>query len=92
LQVLLSDPTIDLLLTDVVLPGGMSGVELARRAQAARPGLRVLLTSGYPEEVFQAQGRPDAGTMILQKPYRRHELAEAVSRVLAPVALLAQAS
>ncbi|HEX2555298.1 MAG TPA: PAS domain S-box protein [Microvirga sp.] len=84
LQALRADPAVDLLFSDVVLPDGMSGVELARRARALRPDLKVLLTSGYPEDAFAAQGRPDPDTIVLQKPYRRRELAEAIRRVLDP--------
>jgi CheY-like chemotaxis protein len=56
LKVLRSDPAIDLLFTDVVLPGGMSGVELARQARQIRPDLKVLLTSGYPDGALQERG------------------------------------
>ena len=69
----------------MVLPRGMSGVELVRRARVLSPGLKVLLTSGYPEEAFEQHGRPDEGTLLLRKPYRRKELAETLSRVLDPV-------
>ncbi len=71
----------DLLLTDVVLPGGISGVELARRARLVNPELKVLLTSGYSEDVFRQHG--SAGDLpLLCKPYRRAELAEAVKATL----------
>jgi PAS domain S-box-containing protein len=72
----------DLLFTDVVLPQGMSGVELARRARVLCPSLKVLLTSGYSEEAFEHHGRPEASTLLLRKPYRRRELAETLRRVL----------
>jgi CheY-like chemotaxis protein len=72
----------DLLFSDVVLPQGMSGVELARRTRLLCPDMKVLLTSGYPEEAFEHHGRPDAGTLLLRKPYRRRELAETLRRVL----------
>ena len=42
----------------------------------------MLLTSGYSEEVFEQHGRPDEGTLLLRKPYRRHELAETIRQVL----------
>ena len=74
--------TIDLLFTDVVLPKGLSGLELARRAQTSTPKLKVLLTSGYPEEVFQQHGRPADGVPLLRKPYKRTELAEALRTAL----------
>jgi PAS domain S-box-containing protein len=74
--------TYDLLFSDVVLPKGMSGVELARRARELRPDLKILLTSGYSEEAFQHHGRPEQGTILLKKPYRRKELAEVIRKVL----------
>jgi CheY-like chemotaxis protein len=80
--VLQHDPSFDLLFTDVVLPKGMSGVELARHARAIRPGLKVLLTSGYAEEAFEHHGRPDPDIRLLRKPYRRREVAELLREVL----------
>jgi CheY-like chemotaxis protein len=71
----------DLLFTDVVLPKGMSGVELSQRAVRLCPGLKVLLTSGYSEEVFEHHGRPE-NIPLLPKPYRRKQLADALSQVL----------
>jgi CheY-like chemotaxis protein len=82
LEQLRGDESFDLLLTDVVLPKGMSGVEIAREAHALAPETRVLLTSGYSEEVFQAHGRPSADMPLLRKPFRRRELAEAVREAL----------
>jgi CheY-like chemotaxis protein len=76
------DTDFELLLTDIVLPGGMSGVELAKRARQIKADLKVLLTSGYPKETFEHHGRPEADMPVLRKPYRRGELAEAVRRVL----------
>jgi CheY-like chemotaxis protein len=72
----------DLLFTDVVLPKGTSGVELARKAAAMCPGLKVLLTSGYSEEVFEQHGRPPEGTPLLRKPYRRKGLLQALDQAL----------
>jgi CheY-like chemotaxis protein len=72
----------DLLFSDVVLPKGMSGVELAARARELCPDLKVLLTSGYAEEVFEQHGRPPEGTPLLRKPYRRRELAAMVGGLL----------
>ena len=82
LEVLRTSAPVDLLFTDVVLPKGMSGVELAVRARQLRPGLKVLLTSGYPEEVFEHHGRPDETMRLLRKPYRRKELASVLRQVL----------
>jgi CheY-like chemotaxis protein len=84
LKVLDRDAGFDLLFTDIVLPQGMSGMELAKHARAISPGLKVLLTSGYPEEAFQRHGRPDADMSLLRKPFRRKELAQALKRALEP--------
>jgi PAS domain S-box-containing protein len=79
LEVLRSDgASIDLLFTDVVMPGGMSGLDLARKAQENRPDLRVLLTSGFSEQ--QAAG--GSGFPLLTKPYRKVQLAQALRRAL----------
>jgi PAS domain S-box-containing protein len=72
----------DLLFTDVVLGGGMSGIELVRHARGIKPNLKVLLTSGYPETVFEHHGRLDFEVKLLPKPYRRADLAEAVQKSL----------
>jgi PAS domain S-box-containing protein len=64
----------DLLFTDVVLPKGLSGVQVAQRASQLCPQIKVLLTSGYPEEVFQQHGTLPDDTILLRKPYRRKEL------------------
>lgn len=71
----------DVLFTDVVMPGGISGWELARQAQSERPGLKVLLTSGYPLETLKEHERPRAG-FILNKPYRKNDLAKRLREVL----------
>ncbi|WP_062204382.1 hybrid sensor histidine kinase/response regulator [Demequina salsinemoris] len=82
LDILDSHHDIDLLLTDVVMPGGMSGTDLAREAREARPGLPVLCVSGYTEQVLAADGRLDPESELLTKPYTIHELASRVSRLV----------
>lgn len=74
--------TFDLLFTDVVMPGGLNGRELALAARRIRPDLKVLFTSGYTENAIVHQGRLDPGVQLLSKPYRKRELAEKVRRVL----------
>ncbi|MCP3388403.1 PAS domain S-box protein [Bradyrhizobium sp. CCGB12] len=76
LQQLRTDPGIDMLFTDIVMPGGMSGWELADQARRIRPGLPVLFTSGYALETLVEQGRAHAQSIVLAKPYRKSELAQ----------------
>ena len=73
---------VDLLFTDVVMPGGMNGRELAEEAVRLHPGLPVLFTSGYTENAIMQQGRLEPGVMLLQKPYRRRELAAKIRQAL----------
>jgi len=72
----------DLLFTDVVMPGGMNGRELADAVLARRPGTKVLFTSGYTDE-FVHDGRLDSSVALLRKPYRRADLAQKIREVLA---------
>jgi PAS domain S-box-containing protein len=72
----------DLLFTDVVMPGGMSGRQLADAAQKLAPELPVLFTSGYTENAIVHHGRLDPGVHLLQKPYRRTDLATKIRQVL----------
>ncbi|GAP36483.1 ATP-binding protein [Piscinibacter sakaiensis] len=75
-------PAVALLFTDVVMPGGLSGRDLADAARRLRPDLKLLFTSGYAENVIVHQGRLDPGVRLLPKPYRRAELAQAVREAL----------
>jgi PAS domain S-box-containing protein len=80
LAVLGREPGIDLLFSDVVMPGAVDGYELAERALAERPALKVLLTSGYSQKVL---GRDRRGMApLLVKPYRQRELARRVGELL----------
>jgi CheY-like chemotaxis protein len=83
LAILESSAAVDLLFTDVVMPGGMNGRELAEAASALRPGLRVLFTSGYSENAIVHHGRLDPGVQLLAKPYRAIDLARRLREVLA---------
>lgn len=72
----------DLLFTDVVMPGGLNGRELAEQAMAMNPALQVLYTSGYTENAIVHHGRLDRGVHLLPKPYRSIDLARKVHTVL----------
>jgi signal transduction histidine kinase/CheY-like chemotaxis protein len=74
---------IDLLFTDVMMPGGMNGRQLAIEAQKRRPGLKVLYTSGYTENAIVHHGRLDAGVLLLPKPYLSSDLARGIRTALA---------
>lgn len=82
LQLLEDNPEIRLLFTDVGLPGGMNGRDLADSAQRRWPELPVLFTSGYARNAIVHQGRLDAGVELIVKPFTFAELAMKVRRVL----------
>jgi PAS domain S-box-containing protein len=71
---------VDLLFTDVIMPGGMNGLELVEQARALRPGLPVLVTTGYMDEL--PEGGRGGGLRILAKPYRQEELLARVKKGL----------
>jgi CheY-like chemotaxis protein len=83
LNVLESGIRIDLLFTDVVMPGIMRGPELARHARERIPNLAVLFTSGYTENAIVHGGRLDPGVDLLSKPYTSDALARKLRQVLA---------
>jgi CheY-like chemotaxis protein len=72
----------DLLFTDVIMPGGMTGRQLADEVAGRRPGIKVLYTSGYTDNAIVHQGRLDPGVLLLTKPYRKSQLASMVRRAL----------
>ncbi|WP_407155361.1 PAS domain S-box protein [Bradyrhizobium sp. STM 3557] len=78
LEIIDGNPDIDLLFTDVIMPGAMNGAQLAEAARQRRPSLKTLFTSGYTEDAVVHQGRLDAGVLLLAKPYRKHELARMI--------------
>lgn len=79
-----SGTPIDLLFTDVVMPGPFGAPELARRAQQRWAGLRVLFTSGYTDNAVIHGGRLDTGMELLTKPFTQVELAQKLRKILAP--------
>lgn len=78
LNIIDSGLPIDLLFTDVVMPGPLRSPELARKARERLPGLAVLFTSGYTENAIVHGGRLDAGVDLLGKPYTREALAKKI--------------
>lgn len=72
---------VDLLFSDVMMAGGMNGPQLANVAQEKQPGLPVLFTSGYSENAISHQGRLQAGTVLLSKPWRRDDLAQKLEKL-----------
>lgn len=82
LAILRSRSDVDLLFTDVIMPGGMNGSQLAEAARGIYPDLKVLFTSGYTENAIVQNGHLESRTHLLSKPYRRHELATKLREVL----------
>jgi signal transduction histidine kinase len=82
LVVIDSAQTIDLLFTDMIMPGSMNGGQLADEALRRRPSLKVLFTSGYTENTVIHYGRLDAGVLLLAKPYRNADLARMIRSAL----------
>ena len=82
LSILEQQGDIDLLFTDIVMPGGMNGRQLGESALAHWPSLRVLYTSGYASGALSEKGRLKEGVILLTKPYTRSALAEKVRAVL----------
>ncbi|HYF42800.1 MAG TPA: response regulator [Ramlibacter sp.] len=82
LTVLKSGVHVDLLFTDVVMPGPLRSPELARLAKSLHPEIGVLFTSGYTQNAIVHGGRLDPGVELLSKPYRQEELARKVRRIL----------
>ena len=82
LEQLDKDPTIDLLFSDVVMPGDINGYELAEQATASRPQLKVLLTSGYTQKALAHNGQARFNANLLSKPYSQTGLAKRVRAML----------
>ena len=75
LSIVDSGQPFDLLFTDIIMPGPMNGLQLAKAVSARRPGVKVLFTTGFEDGTFESEGAVAAGAMLLTKPYQRNELA-----------------
>ena len=84
LSLLGSKQPIDLVFSDVIMPGGINGIALAQEIGKSRPGLPVLLASGYAEAASDAEAK---GLVMLRKPYRPSDLIDAIERMLRPHSL-----
>ncbi|MBR0721738.1 ATP-binding protein [Bradyrhizobium manausense] len=73
----------DLLFTDIIMPGGMNGRELAEAVRLRRPGVRVLYTSGYTDNAIVHEGHLDPGVALLRKPYRKADLSQKIREMFA---------
>lgn len=82
LRILRQEPSVDLLFTDMILPGGMTGRNIADEALKFQPDLKVLYASGYTGDAIVHQGRLEPGVNLLPKPYRRAQLGRMVRKAL----------
>ena len=82
LTLLEGEEQIDLLFTDVIMPGPVSSRALAERARELRPAMKILFTSGYTENTIVHNGRLDPGVQLISKPYGRDALAQKLRSVL----------
>ncbi len=84
LKLLQSGARIDLLITDVGLPGGINGRQLADAGRALRPGLKVLFITGYAENAVVSNGHLESGMQILTKPFSMEILAQRIRAMVEP--------
>jgi CheY-like chemotaxis protein len=82
LNILQGGAHVDLVFTDMIMPGGLSGRDVAHKARDLKPGIKVLLTTGYAEDLAHADDLERESLKVLRKPYRQAELAMALREVL----------
>jgi two-component SAPR family response regulator len=82
MELLRTDIPIDVLFTDIVMPQGMNGVQLARQVRELRPDISVLLTSGYPRDALEDQQGLARDHELLSKPYYAETLIDAINRAM----------
>lgn len=82
LDILAKDTDFDLILTDIVMPGGMNGIDLHEAVQAAHPGIPTILMTGYAQDAFARSGRKPEDFLVLYKPFGRDDLVQMIERVM----------
>ncbi len=82
LRTLSREPTVDLLVTDVVMPGGMNGVKLSQQVRKRRPEVRVVFTSGFPSQALSERRRTRVEGPLVNKPYQRREFVSVLNQVM----------
>jgi CheY-like chemotaxis protein len=82
LDILRSGEPVDLVFTDLVMPGGLSGRDVVVQAREIKPGIKVLLTSGYAEELVRGDDLVREQLTVLRKPYQQADLVAALRRIL----------
>ncbi|HEY3948784.1 hybrid sensor histidine kinase/response regulator [Phenylobacterium sp.] len=91
LEVLAQDHGVDLVFTDVVMPGGMTGIEMIATARQTQPGLKALFTTGFTSAATANNARVTGADLVISKPYRVTELAAKLREALAQEVVSAQA-
>ena len=92
LEMLKKDGAVDVLITDIVMGGGMDGMELAQEVHRLYPAIRIIYSSGFPADALSTRSLPLADSLVLQKPYRLSELGASVDQALGVRQILAVAS
>lgn len=92
LRLLSESGAVDVLITDIVMGGGMDGMELAQQVHRASPGTSVIYSSGFPADALSERSLPLADALVLQKPYRLSELGDSIDQALGMRRMLPSAS
>ena len=82
LKIIADHGAVDAMVTDIVMGGGMDGMELAQTVRLLSPRTKVVYSSGFPADALSERSLPLAGSLILQKPYRLAELGASVANAL----------
>ena len=82
MQILTQNSEIELLLTDIIMPGGLNGVDLGRQAKDVSSSVKLMYMSGFPQSAFGDRAQLEPGVTLMRKPFRKAELALEVRKVL----------